>query len=49
LLPATNSWYMGVNIAGRKREALCYVGGVDEYIKHLRRNEEEQYPGCMMS
>jgi len=31
LFPLTNSWYMGANIPGKKREQLNYLAGLDMY------------------
>jgi len=33
LFPLTNSWYMGANIPGKKREQLNYLAGLDTYEK----------------
>ncbi|GAB7352382.1 hypothetical protein MBLNU459_g2817t1 [Dothideomycetes sp. NU459] len=37
LLPLTDSWYMGANIPGKKREQLNYVGGIDNYMSECRK------------
>ncbi|THZ99579.1 FAD/NAD(P)-binding domain-containing protein [Aureobasidium pullulans] len=31
LFPLTNSWYMGANIPGKKREQLDYLAGIETY------------------
>ncbi len=36
LFPLTDSWYMGANIPGKKREQLNYLGGVHNYEKACR-------------
>ncbi|KAJ4214458.1 hypothetical protein NW759_010474 [Fusarium solani] len=36
LLPLTDSWYMGANIPGKKREQLNYLGGIKNYISECR-------------
>lgn len=36
LFPLTNSWYMGANIPGKKREQLNYLAGIAEYEKACR-------------
>lgn len=36
LLPLTDSWYMGANIPGKKREQLNYLGGIANYEKECR-------------
>lgn len=32
LIDKTEGWYNGTNIPGMKREALCYLGGLDTYL-----------------
>ncbi|MCJ1277859.1 hypothetical protein MMC21_005673 [Puttea exsequens] len=48
LMGRGDSWYLGVNIPGRKREALCYFGGVDRYIRTLQECAKEGYTGFNM-
>lgn len=36
LLPLTDSWHMGANIPGKKREQLNYLGGIEQYEKDCR-------------
>lgn len=36
LLPLTDSWYMGANIPGKKREQLNYLGGIMQYEVEAR-------------
>jgi hypothetical protein len=36
LFPLTNSWYMGANIPGKKREQLNYLAGMQNYEKACR-------------
>lgn len=36
LLPLTDSWYMGANIPGKKREQLNYLGGIKQYEVEVR-------------
>jgi hypothetical protein len=36
LMPLTDSWYMGANIPGKKREQLNYLGGIENYVKECR-------------
>ncbi|KAF2158794.1 hypothetical protein M409DRAFT_38106 [Zasmidium cellare ATCC 36951] len=45
LFGQTDSWYMGVNIPGRKKQPLCYFGGVNKYIDELARCAESDYKG----
>ncbi len=35
LFPKADSWYMGANIPGKKREILMYPGGLPLYREHL--------------
>lgn len=37
LLPLTDSWYMGANIPGKKREQLNYLGGIEKYESEYRK------------
>ncbi|KAH6972850.1 cyclopentanone monooxygenase [Ilyonectria sp. MPI-CAGE-AT-0026] len=37
LMPLTDSWYMGANIPGKKREQLVYLGGIEKYEDECRR------------
>jgi cation diffusion facilitator CzcD-associated flavoprotein CzcO len=41
LFPETDSWYMGANIPGKKREQLIYLGGVDAYTVAITKALEE--------
>lgn len=36
LLPLTDSWYMGANIPGKKREQLNYISGIEQYERECR-------------
>ncbi|KAF9870588.1 cyclopentanone 1, 2-monooxygenase [Colletotrichum karsti] len=36
LFPLCDSWYMGANIPGKKREQLNYIGGMNKYEDHVR-------------
>ncbi|KAH6871224.1 cyclopentanone monooxygenase [Thelonectria olida] len=36
LMPLTDSWYMGANIPGKKREQLNYLGGIEKYEHECR-------------
>jgi hypothetical protein len=36
LLPLTDSWYMGANIPGKKKEQLNYLGGIEKYENECR-------------
>jgi hypothetical protein len=37
LMPLTDSWYMGANIPGKKREQLVYLGGIEQYERECRK------------
>jgi len=37
LFPLADSWYMGANIPGKKREQLNYVGGLPLYEEECRK------------
>ncbi|KAF7549534.1 hypothetical protein G7Z17_g6326 [Cylindrodendrum hubeiense] len=37
LMPLTDSWYMGANIPGKKREQLVYLGGIEKYETECRK------------
>ncbi|KAL9113942.1 MAG: hypothetical protein Q9227_002076 [Pyrenula ochraceoflavens] len=39
------SWYMGGNVPGMKGEALCWFGGVAEYVRRLEKETREKYGG----
>jgi len=36
LMPLTDSWYMGANIPGKKREQLNYLSGIEQYEVECR-------------
>lgn len=40
LFPLTNSWYMGANIPGKKREQLNYLAGLDTYEQVCREAQK---------
>lgn len=41
LFPLTNSWYMGDNIPGKKREQLNYLAGIEVYETACRAALQE--------
>jgi cation diffusion facilitator CzcD-associated flavoprotein CzcO len=51
LLPGTNSWYMGANIAGKARRFLPYLGpeGVGGYRRKCAEIAEKGYEGFVFS
>ncbi|KAL2826406.1 hypothetical protein BDW59DRAFT_179535 [Aspergillus cavernicola] len=49
LFGGTDLWYMGVNIPGRKKQPLCYFGGVGKYVESLQQAVDAGYEGFTMS
>src|SRR6266404_7157546 len=51
LLPGTNSWYMGANIAGKARRFLPYLGpeGVGGYRRKCAEVAEKGYEGFVFA
>lgn len=47
LFPEADSWYMGANIPGKKRESYNYFGGVVAYTQEIKQEMERGYPGFM--
>ena len=47
LLAQVDSWYMGANIPGKKREAYNYTGGVVAYKQEIMAEIERGYPGFL--
>ena len=41
LFPLTNSWYMGANIPGKKREQLNYLAGLNVYEKTCKEVQKD--------
>ncbi|KAI0123748.1 cyclopentanone monooxygenase [Xylariales sp. AK1849] len=37
LMPLTDSWYMGANIPGKKREQLNYLDGIEKYARECEK------------
>ncbi|KAL4806064.1 hypothetical protein BDV18DRAFT_138606 [Aspergillus unguis] len=48
LFGQTDSWYMGVNIPGRKKQPLCYFGGIGRYVEWIQRVANTGYIGFAM-
>jgi cyclohexanone monooxygenase len=40
-----NSWYLGTNIPGKRRQFLPFVGGLDNYIAVCDDIAQEDYSG----
>ncbi len=49
LFPQADSWYMGANIPGKKREIQMYPGGVPKYMEALRASAANGYEGYSLS
>ena len=47
LLPQADSWYVGANIPGKKREAYNYLGGAVAYQQEIMAEIERGYPGFL--
>ena len=43
-----NSWYLGVNVPGKPRVFLPYVGGFDRYVREVSRIVEDDYEGFLV-
>ncbi len=49
LFPKADSWYMGANIPGKKRELLNYPGGIPLYAEQCRNSAANDYSGFDLS
>src|SRR5208282_5889100 len=49
LFPRAQSWYMGANIPGKKREMLAYPGGLPAYLQKCRESVDAGYAGFVLS
>ena len=49
LYPATNSWYVGANIAGKPRVFGIYVGGFDKYVDACEKAAADDYDGFVLA
>lgn len=47
LFSQVDSWYVGANIPGKKREAYNYFGGLVTYTQKTKEEVERGYPGFM--
>lgn len=48
LFPLANSWYMGANIPGKKREQLNYLAGVNVY-EQTCKDAQKDWSGFTVS
>ncbi len=46
--PGCTSWYLGSNIAGKRRQFVAYVGGLGTYGDELQRRTEDGYRGFVL-
>ena len=49
LFPKADSWYMGANIPGKKKEMLMYPGGLPKYLEEFRHCAAHQFEGFKCS
>lgn len=49
LFPLADSWYMGANIPGKKRESLNFTGGVPLYLQKCKESADKGYEGFVLS
>ena len=49
LFPQADSWYMGANVPGKRKEILMYSGGVPQYMETIGKCAAAGYPGYLMS
>jgi cation diffusion facilitator CzcD-associated flavoprotein CzcO len=45
LFPKADSWYMGANVAGKKRVLLAYIGGFSNYVGKCKEVAAKSYEG----
>ncbi|KAF5379007.1 hypothetical protein D9757_009109 [Collybiopsis confluens] len=48
LFHKADSWYIGANIPGKKREMLQYAGGIPTYVKAINDSAQNGYSGWVM-
>jgi len=49
LCSPAQSWYMGANIPGKKREMLVYPGGLPLYLQKCKESANAGYAGFVLS
>ena len=49
LFPRAQSWFMGANIPGKKREMLAYPGGLPLYLQKCQESADSGYTGFVLS
>src|SRR6202045_3074757 len=45
LFPRADSWYLGANIPGKRREMLSFAGGLATYMAKCNESAEREYEG----
>ena len=48
LLPRADSWYVGANIPGKRKEALIYPGGTPMYLDQCNQSAANGYSGFLL-
>lgn len=48
LFAKTEGWYLGTNIPGKKREAMCYAGGIPAYVQRCNEKAAKGYEGFVI-
>ena len=49
LFPHAQSWFMGANIPGKKREMLVHLGGLPLYLQKCKASADAGYAGFVLS
>lgn len=49
LVPKADSWWMGANIPGKKRESLNFTGGAPLYLQKCQESADSGYKGFLLS
>ena len=49
LFDQADSWYLGANIPGKKRQLLNFPGGVPAYLERLKTLKDKGYEGFEIS
>jgi cyclohexanone monooxygenase len=48
LFPRADSWYMGANVPGKRREMLNWPGGLQLYLAACRESAAAGYQGFVL-
>lgn len=48
LFPQADSWYMGANVPGKRREILNYPGGLPDYLQRFETSARRGYEGFII-